>query len=363
MTTVAPALSPDDAGYVETQLVIESVLGGAPERSPARRRDRRLPGAQRGRCVRRGGRDDAGQRLPDRPPVPAAAPRGTRGRQWVTRWQRSSASGSSSSRSSRPASEPGPARVPHPTRGRRPARARSVARRLPRPERRAVGSTPRRSRRHRRARSSTTSTSPSPARRRLARRPPAPPQRRETPPRRPRRRLAERLGVTSREAKVERYYHEMEQGLLPPAGVSDRVLDALGGACSTPPASDSARRVRPRPRRGRHSRRAVRADRGADATTSSPRWRPRPPRRPSPRPATRWTSCSSADERCQARAATPDLTGMVNPYRVLAFAVESGDRQLTDAAHREAVPPGSRIERRMAHVLATRRGAGPRLRL
>jgi hypothetical protein len=47
------------------------------------------------------------------------------------------------------------------------------------------------------------------------------------------RRLAESLGVTSREAKVERYYHEMEQGLLPPAGVSDRVLDALANLLQT----------------------------------------------------------------------------------------------------------------------------------
>jgi hypothetical protein len=46
-------------------------------------------------------------------------------------------------------------------------------------------------------------------------------------------RLAESLGVTSREAKVERYYHEMEQGLLPPAGVSDRVLDALASLLHT----------------------------------------------------------------------------------------------------------------------------------
>jgi hypothetical protein len=47
------------------------------------------------------------------------------------------------------------------------------------------------------------------------------------------RRLAESLGVTGREAKVERYYHEMEQGLLPPAGVSDRVLDALASLLQT----------------------------------------------------------------------------------------------------------------------------------
>src|SRR5215217_2069928 len=32
-------------------------------------------------------------------------------------------------------------------------------------------------------------------------------------------RLAARLGVSGREGKVERYYHQMEQGLLAPAGV------------------------------------------------------------------------------------------------------------------------------------------------
>ena len=47
------------------------------------------------------------------------------------------------------------------------------------------------------------------------------------------RRLAETLGVTGREPKVERYYHQMEQGLLAPAGVSDRVLDALAGLLDT----------------------------------------------------------------------------------------------------------------------------------
>ncbi len=40
-------------------------------------------------------------------------------------------------------------------------------------------------------------------------------------------RLAAALGVQQRQAKVERYYHEMELGLLPAAGVSDRVLEAL----------------------------------------------------------------------------------------------------------------------------------------
>ena len=44
------------------------------------------------------------------------------------------------------------------------------------------------------------------------------------------RRLAAELGVTGERAaeKVARYYHEMEQGTLPAAGVADRVLEALG---------------------------------------------------------------------------------------------------------------------------------------
>ena len=41
-------------------------------------------------------------------------------------------------------------------------------------------------------------------------------------------RLAAALGVGDREDKVAGYYHEMEQGLLPAQGVSDRVLSALG---------------------------------------------------------------------------------------------------------------------------------------
>jgi hypothetical protein len=44
------------------------------------------------------------------------------------------------------------------------------------------------------------------------------------------RRLAEALGARDAQVeKVARYYHEMEQGTLPSAGVSDRVLEALGG--------------------------------------------------------------------------------------------------------------------------------------
>ena len=40
--------------------------------------------------------------------------------------------------------------------------------------------------------------------------------------------LADRLGVSGRRDKVESYYHQMEQGLLPAEGVSDSVLEALG---------------------------------------------------------------------------------------------------------------------------------------
>jgi hypothetical protein len=41
-------------------------------------------------------------------------------------------------------------------------------------------------------------------------------------------RLADELGAGAQVDKVARYYHEMEQGTLPAAGVSDRVLEALG---------------------------------------------------------------------------------------------------------------------------------------
>jgi hypothetical protein len=40
--------------------------------------------------------------------------------------------------------------------------------------------------------------------------------------------LASRLGAQSQREKVAGYYHEMEQGRLPAAGVSNTVLDALG---------------------------------------------------------------------------------------------------------------------------------------
>jgi hypothetical protein len=47
-------------------------------------------------------------------------------------------------------------------------------------------------------------------------------------------RLAEALGVQGKETKVAAYYHEMESGTLPPAGVSDRVLQALSAIVEVP---------------------------------------------------------------------------------------------------------------------------------
>ena len=40
--------------------------------------------------------------------------------------------------------------------------------------------------------------------------------------------LAARLGAEGQTEKVGRYYHQMEQGLLPASGVSDSVLEGLG---------------------------------------------------------------------------------------------------------------------------------------
>jgi hypothetical protein len=45
--------------------------------------------------------------------------------------------------------------------------------------------------------------------------------------------LAGALGVSGRESKVGRYYHEMELGLLPASGVSTRVLEALAKLVGT----------------------------------------------------------------------------------------------------------------------------------
>lgn len=41
------------------------------------------------------------------------------------------------------------------------------------------------------------------------------------------RRLAEELGATSKQAKVKRYYADLENGLLSPRGLDDRVVEAI----------------------------------------------------------------------------------------------------------------------------------------
>jgi hypothetical protein len=51
------------------------------------------------------------------------------------------------------------------------------------------------------------------------------------------RQLAVRLGAQSKEEKVGLYYHQMEQGLLPAAGVSEKVLEALGAIVGVPASS------------------------------------------------------------------------------------------------------------------------------
>ena len=106
-------------------------------------------------------------------------------------------------------------------------------------------------------------------------------------------RLAAELGVGGREPKVAAYYDRMERGTLPPSGVSDRVLEALGrivgasaavlraaGTHAAPPPPPAAPAfARPRPL-------------AADFAARRPR-RAASPRPPSRR-ATRSTSCSPA---------------------------------------------------------------------
>src|SRR3954471_3587655 len=102
-------------------------------------------------------------------------------------------------------------------------------------------------------------------------------------------RLAAALGVAGREAKVERYYHQMEQGLLEPRGVSDRVLDALSELLGTTRERlrEAAQALRPAAPRGARAagaraagsrRRAVRPNR--DPERRRARGDGRPPRAP-----------------------------------------------------------------------------------
>lgn len=60
-------------------------------------------------------------------------------------------------------------------------------------------------------------------------------------------RLAALLGVSASEARVGAYYHEMEHGTLDPAGVSDRVLEALASLVGTTAAQlrEAAKAVAP----------------------------------------------------------------------------------------------------------------------
>ena len=106
-------------------------------------------------------------------------------------------------------------------------------------------------------------------------------------------RLAAELGVAGREAKVAGYYHAMEQGTLPAAGVSDRVLEALGRivgeSAAVLRAAGAALTLRRRLRRA-----AARRSRGSPRRPRSswPRRRPRGARWSRVRSATRSTSCS-----------------------------------------------------------------------
>jgi hypothetical protein len=94
-------------------------------------------------------------------------------------------------------------------------------------------------------------------------------------------RLARDLGATEREAKVGAYYHAMEQGTLPAAGVSDRVLDALAAIVGTTAAQlrDAGRAIGgppPGPHRGAAF---------ARIGTPDPELLEEPPAAPAPAPA------------------------------------------------------------------------------
>ena len=140
-------------------------------------------------------------------------------------------------------------------------------------------------------------------------------------------RLADALGVGDRKDKVADYYHEMEQGLLPARGVSDRVLDALardrrrdrpvaqGRRARSDPAGRgtggrAGGRVRaPRARRtgrccggGHPTTRAGRVGRGRRAvprrlTSGSPRSDDLPRDRPCQTPAIPRRSCATPSRR------------------------------------------------------------------
>jgi hypothetical protein len=94
-------------------------------------------------------------------------------------------------------------------------------------------------------------------------------------------RLAAELGAGDREEKVARYYHEMEQGTLPAAGVSDRVLESLARVVG-----ESADRLREAGRARAGSGQARAAAAFARVATPDPRYA-EPAAATSPPPAER----------------------------------------------------------------------------
>jgi hypothetical protein len=85
-------------------------------------------------------------------------------------------------------------------------------------------------------------------------------------------RLAALLGVSNRSEKVARYYHEMEQGLLPAQGVSERVLEALSQIVgeSAEALREAGRALRPPPSAGPAASQAAFARRAHAETPSTP---------------------------------------------------------------------------------------------
>ena len=96
--------------------------------------------------------------------------------------------------------------------------------------------------------------------------------------------LAARLGAQAQEQKVGEYYHRMEQGLLPAAGVSDTVLDALGRIVGW--TAEALRKRRAQLPAAGPAARATRA-RCSPAPTAASRRSARPIRAPTP-PAGEW---------------------------------------------------------------------------
>ena len=155
-------------------------------------------------------------------------------------------------------------------------------------------------------------------------------------------RLAAALGVGDRRDKVAGYYHEMEQGLLPAAGVSDRVLDALGRIVgeTTQALRDAGRALTP----------AERGPGRAGGRVRAPRLR-RAGRRPvaghptAARPAsgTRSTSCSAApDVRFRppirpSRGST--MSDAHDPAALVRHAVQAGDWRLVELIARMLARP------------------------